>query len=150
MLKLKGIEADEAEALLPWIEEFNQADRIETPIARIQPALERLLREPSLGRAWWIKNNGKPAGYLILTFGYDLEYGGRDAWITDFYVRHDFQGQGIGAAALHELESICKKLEVCALHLMVRDSNTVAKRVYSKRGFEPHSRSAWMKLIKET
>ena len=39
-------------------------------------------------------------GYLVLTLGYSLEYGGRDAFIDEVYIRSSYRGRGIGTAAL--------------------------------------------------
>lgn len=49
-------------------------------------ALEVLLREPPLGRVWTIHVEEEAVGGVILTFGYDLEFGGPVANITEFYI----------------------------------------------------------------
>jgi len=54
------------------------------------------LREPSFGRAWLICEREIPVGYTVLTFGYSLEYIGRDAFIDEFYPRESHRGRGVG------------------------------------------------------
>ncbi len=56
-----------------------------TKIAR--GALEVLVGDETLGRVWVICAAGAAIGYVVLTLGYSLEYGGRDACIDELYVR---------------------------------------------------------------
>ena len=86
--------------LLSWISEFNAAEKIGTPLSLITPALKTLLADDSLGFVWFICVEGGHVGYVILTFGYDLEYAGRVAWITDFYLGEKLREQGLGTRAL--------------------------------------------------
>ena len=44
-------------------------------------ALGALLQEPAAGQVWLITDGADPVGYLVVTFGYSLEFGGRDAFI---------------------------------------------------------------------
>ena len=38
-------------------------------------ALAALIDDPTLGRVWLIAIDGKPVGYLVIAFGYSIEYG---------------------------------------------------------------------------
>jgi len=40
-----------------------------------------------MGRVWLIQYQGQVIGYVILTLGYSLEYGGRDAFIDEQLAR---------------------------------------------------------------
>ena len=47
-------------------------------------ALERLVADDSLGRAWVIRAAGEGAehaGYMVVTLGFSIEHGGRDAFV---------------------------------------------------------------------
>jgi GNAT superfamily N-acetyltransferase len=39
-------------------------------------------------------------GYIVLTFGYSLEYLGRDAFIDEFYLRESYRGRRWGRRTL--------------------------------------------------
>ena len=134
-------------ALLTLIQEFNGFEKITTPLSRIQPALEKLILSPQLGRTWFIKQGIDTVGYAILTFGYDLEYGGRDAWITDIYVRPVFREQGLGSLVMPLIEKEAKNNGVSTLHLVVRRENQRARRVYEKSGFKENPRMAMIKIL---
>lgn len=88
------------------------------------------------------------AGYAVLTFGYSLEFHGRDAFVDELYLRNEYRGQGIGKRALEFLTEVCVAEGVSALHLEVERSNTQAQAVYRKFGFEDHDRylmTRWLK-----
>src|SRR5882762_9273444 len=68
--------------------------------ARARVALVTFLREPSFGRAWLICDAETPVGYIVLTFGYSLEYLGRDAFIDYLSPRRSPGREGLGKHAL--------------------------------------------------
>ena len=63
----------------PWSVPF-----IEAEAANVT---ERLLRDPLLGRVWFIAVDGQTVGYIVMAFDFSLEYRGRGAWIDEFFVR---------------------------------------------------------------
>ncbi len=52
-----------------------------------------LLSDPSLGRIWIL---GESVGYVVLSLGYSMEYGGRDAFVDDLFVREAHRRAGLG------------------------------------------------------
>jgi ribosomal protein S18 acetylase RimI-like enzyme len=118
-----------------------------------------LLRDPSLGRVWIILANTDetykhekterelPVGYIVLCFGYSLEWLGRDAFVDEFYLRPDYRGRGWGRTTMAFLEDAARKLNVTALHLEVMHHNTNALELYRKLGFEGHKSSFLSKWI---
>jgi GNAT superfamily N-acetyltransferase len=110
-------------------------------------ALEKFVADDSLGRLWLINYGGRVIGYLALTFGYSLEYGGRDAFVDEVYIGESYRGYGIGTRALKFAEEACRSLGVRALHLEVERANTNALGVYRKVGFVDHDRYLMTKRI---
>jgi ribosomal protein S18 acetylase RimI-like enzyme len=114
---------------------LNAHEGIELDDAALERAVRRLLAEPDLGRAWLIeRDDGVVIGYAIVTWGYDFEFGGRDAYLTELWIDSELRGQGAGAAALAELVTEMKRHAVGALHLLVRPDNP-ARRLYERAGF---------------
>jgi ribosomal protein S18 acetylase RimI-like enzyme len=70
----------------------------------------------------------------MVTFGYDLEFAGRDAFLTELWVDPPARGSGAGGAALALLDPELRALGVHALHLLVRPDNP-ALRLYRRSGF---------------
>ena len=132
---------DDLETLADFVRRFYAEDQtfpLQEKVAR--GVLRDILSTPSLGRVWMIQDGARPIGYLVLTFGYSLEYRGRDSFIDEFYIQQSHRGRGIGAAAMRFLESACRELGVHAVHLEVERSNTAAQGLYRKFGFEDHDR----------
>ena len=136
--------------LLRFMREYYEFDHLPFDEQVAQTALERIVGDDALGRVWLIRYVDEPIGYLVLTLGYSLEYGGRDAFIDEVYIRSSHRGKGIGSAALAFAEEQCRVSGVRALHLEVERANTNAYGVYRKFGFVDHDRYMMTKLIKTT
>src|SRR5205823_4784767 len=98
-------------------------------------ALATLLATPSLGRVWMMHGEGELRGYAVLAFGFDLEYGGRDAFLTELYIAPGHRRYGAGRAALAEIERLAREAGVHAVHLQVRPENEAARALYRHVGF---------------
>ena len=109
----------------------------ETVAAR---ALDELLADQRLGEVWLITSEEARIGYCVLALGYSLEFGGRDAFVDEIYVRESHRRRGIGRRAIAFLEGRCAELGVRALHLEVERANVAAQRLYSELGFADHDR----------
>jgi GNAT superfamily N-acetyltransferase len=99
-------------------------------------ALDNLLADGSLGKVWLIYLDSAAAGYIVLTFGYSLEFDGRDAFVDELYIAEDHRRKGLGGLALRLVEDTCRTMGVRALHLEVNRENHRARAVYEKAGFE--------------
>lgn len=55
--------------------------------------------------------------------------------IHDFYIRSDYQGQGIGKMFIKYIEDECKKNGLCRVTLEVYNDNPNAIKLYKKCGF---------------
>lgn len=143
----KIAERADIETLLEFMREYYEFDHLsfDEQIARI--ASTKFVGDESLERVWLISYEGEAIGYLILTLGYSLEYGGRDAFIDEVYIRESHRGQGIGQRALTFAEDVCRSLGVRALHLEVERENTNAHGLYRKAGFVDHDRYLMTKRI---
>ena len=85
--------AADTEQLIEWMRELWLTDTAPFNESLSRQALAQLLADPTLGRAWLLPGC---AGYLILTFGFSLEYGGRDAFIDEFFIAAPHRGRGLG------------------------------------------------------
>ena len=133
-------DASDADGLLVMMRELYDHEGIafEEPTARA--ALTQLLADDSCGVAHLMTLGGEVAGYLVITFGFSLEFGGRDAFVDELYVKDEFRGRGAGKAALGFAAEVCRARGVRALHLEVERANESAQGVYRKAGFVDHDR----------
>jgi len=108
-----------------------------------------LLREPRLGRVLVAegRTSGDLHGYVVGTFGYDLEFAGPDAFVTEIFVRPEHRGSGEGRRLLDAITEGMRKGGASAIHLAVRRANGVARRLYETAGFEPIPRLVLSKRL---
>lgn len=122
--------------LLRLMQEYYVYDHLDFDEEVALSALRELLSNKALGRIWVIRQDSVPIGYVVLTFGYSLEFGGRDAFLDELYIQESFRGQGIGAKALALVEAAARSTGIRALHLEVERENRRAQRFYLSRGFD--------------
>ncbi|MBC7978817.1 MAG: hypothetical protein H7138_27855, partial [Myxococcales bacterium] len=70
---------DDLAVILPRTAELNRHEAIKLEPAALEASLAQLLGDPGVGGVWLVERGGVAIGYAIVTFGYDLEFGGRDA-----------------------------------------------------------------------
>jgi ribosomal protein S18 acetylase RimI-like enzyme len=133
--------------LLEMMADFAVGEGIAPDPRRLRTALGRLLRERNLGRVWLIQEAGEVVGYAVLTFGYDLEFMGRDAFLTELYVRKELRGRGVGRRALAIVEQQAVALHARAVHLMVRAENIRAFTLYASAGYEAPRRVMLSRIV---
>ena len=113
-------------------------------------ALEKLLKNPEWGTVWIFSAPGEAksvAGYITLTYAYDIEFGGRFGIVTDFYLRSDFRGKGYGKKMIQAVSVHCRKNKVKMIELHVEIKNKKAQAFYQKMGFRPLPRIPHNKKI---
>ncbi|MFL6207344.1 MAG: GNAT family N-acetyltransferase [Pyrinomonadaceae bacterium] len=107
----------------------------------------QLLADEALGRVWLIETDGDVAGYVVVTYGFSLEYHGCDALVDEFFLRPEFRGRGVGRQALEFVAEFCRAQGLSAVHLAVDHANARAQRVYRQFGFEQHERFIMTKWL---
>ncbi len=110
------------------------------PDSRRKQALHHLLSDSSLGGIWLILANNQIAGYIVLTFGYSIEFGGKDAFIDELYIKPEFRGLGLGTETLNQIQEEARALEIQVIHLEVARQNTKAQRFYGQANFRPRDK----------
>jgi ribosomal protein S18 acetylase RimI-like enzyme len=126
---------DDLRTFLVLMREFYEEDRHDFEEDKARLALVRFVADHQWGYAWLIEVEGTIAGYVVLTYGYSFEFGGRDATIDELYLRKLFRGQGIGRQIVEHVINVCREHGIQALHLEVEAHNTRALEFYRAMGF---------------
>jgi len=121
--------------LVPMVQEFYALEQIAFHEQTIQSALAHFISNHQFGRAWLIYDNEELAGYMILTFGFCLEFGGRDAFIDEVYLKEPYRNRGIGQKAIDFLSDFGKENNIKVMLLEVGHENGQAQGFYKKTGF---------------
>lgn len=141
-----AIEAD-AGILLRFMREYYIYDGHGFDEPKAHVALMALLRDANLGRAWLILDGGGAVGYVVLCFGYSLEWLGRDAFVDEFYLREEYRGHGWGRTAMEFVEEAARTAGIRTLHLEVVRQNAAALGMYRRLGFREHESTFLSKWI---
>jgi GNAT superfamily N-acetyltransferase len=80
-------------------------------------------------------------GYGVVTWGWSLESGGRDALLDELYVRD--RGRGAGAALLEAIVAAARARGASRMFLETEEGNAAARRFYARAGFDVEG-SVWM------
>ena len=139
--------SENAEGLLDMMADLNAIEAIPFSRQKFGRVLKQLLADSSLGLVPLFLVKREIVGYAVVTYNFDLEWGGRDAFITEFYIKPGHRGRGYGALAMVLLEKLARRNKVKALHLGVRRENVAASRLYEKAGFTYWTRRVMLKVL---
>jgi len=127
---------DDLETLCALVRQYHAFEDIQEGTAEdLKRAIAPLLGESALGRIWLITVDEEAVGYIALGFGYSIEFGGRDAFVDEFFILEAHRRKGLGRFALKAVLEEAKTLGIQALHLEVAKTNTRAKKFYQTLGF---------------
>ena len=117
--------------------EFYAEDGFPFDPGRAREAFAGLIGMPAYGSVLLILRDGKPAGYIVLTYSYAMEFYGRDGFIDDFYIRKDFRCQGLGKQVLAAVEGRVRQEGIQVLFLEAHDTlKPHLLDFYAAAGFE--------------
>lgn len=126
--------------LLRFIEEFYQLEHLPFNEEILSQCFDEIFSNDKLATIWLICADDKPVGYIVLTYGYSLEFHGRDAFVDEFYISKAYRERGIGKKTLEFVKTACQSLGIKAIHLEVNRENELGKNLYKKAGFVEHDR----------
>jgi len=144
---LRNADEGDADALVRMIRCYFEHDHIPFEEASVRRGLAELLASPHHGHAWIVEQEGRTLGYAIVTFGFDLEMGGRFALLTDLYLEPEHRGRGLGMRILDEIERRLVSLGIVTFELTVERGNAHAQALYTKAGFAARDRFPMTKRI---
>ncbi|MDQ1612128.1 MAG: hypothetical protein QOG00_2059 [Pyrinomonadaceae bacterium] len=130
----------DADQLVELMREFYAYDHIAFEEAAARVALRQILSDARFGVVHLIRVGAEAVGYLVVTFGFSLEFHGRDAFVDELYLRENFRGHGIGKASIEFAGEVCRGEEIATLHLEVERGNERALGLYRRAGFRDHDR----------
>lgn len=135
------------DALVELVSAYHAFDRIPFDAPALRKGLAALFADAALGGAWLIQIDGANVGYFVLSFAFDLEFGGRVATVTDLYLHEHVRGVGLGRATLAFIEEVLRGHAIGAYELQVERANTNARAFYERLGFHAHDRIPLSKKV---
>jgi ribosomal protein S18 acetylase RimI-like enzyme len=132
--------AKDFDELLPMMRDFYDFERLPYDESLLRQLLLKVISDETLGRLILFQSGNSLIGYIVLGFGFSLEFHGRDCFIDECYVRPEHRSQGIGQAAVEFAIATCKELGIKAVHLEADYSNVRGHEFYKRLGFKDHQR----------
>ena len=130
------------EPLLGLIAEFYDVDHHPYDRAHVEPALLPLLIDDSLGQVWVLdEGEDRLTGYVMVTWSWSVESGGRDCILDEIFVQE--QGAGQGSRLLAHALRAARAFGARAVFLETEAPNDAARRFYARHGFVVED-SVWM------
>lgn len=139
--------AEDVDLLLPMMEALYLNDEHPFNASGARRATQALLEAPVYGGVWLMCLAEELIGYLVLTFGFSLEFGGRDALLDELFVTDPYRSKGFGRQALQFAFDLCRREGIHALHLEVFTGNDAAAAIYSRFGFKQDDRMLMTKWL---
>lgn len=127
----------EVPLLVDLMEEFYAESGYALDREWARASFRHFLSDPSLGRAWVLFDGAKPAGYVVLTVRFAMEYGGLEGFIDDLYVRPAYRRHGIARHALNTLFEECRRRGIRAVQVEVGRGNAAANALYASFNLRP-------------
>ena len=136
-MQLKQVLETDVNELADLVVEYHEFEGIQSDRERNARVLMPLLSgDSSHGRVWFIRNNDINIGYVAITFCYSIEFGGRESFIDEIFIRSSERGKGLGRKALTRVVEELISQDFKAIHLEVDINNLVAKSLYKDMGFK--------------
>ena len=133
--------------ILLMMEQFNAIDNYPFEKEKTKQNLLAFLADPNLGKSWIIKYNDLVIGYFVLAFGFSFEYGGRDAFIDELFLKQEFRRKGVGKLTMDFIQSEAPKFGVKVIHLEVEQHNEGGVKLYEEKGFKNNGRILLSKKV---
>jgi GNAT superfamily N-acetyltransferase len=110
------------------------------------PALATLAAGEPFGRASLIELDGRPVGYLVLSWGFSVEAGGREACLDELYLVPEVRNRGLGRRVLALVDAEARAVGVRRVFLEVERHNRVIG-LYRRAGYVDHDRFLMSKFL---
>lgn len=131
---------EDLDRLMGLVAAFHAEAGIKQDPDQRRDALTPLLEGIPHGCIYLIGPSRAPLGYIILTFGWSVEFGGMDGFVDEIYIRPAIRGRGIATEVLLDLPKALAGAGLTALHLEVDRTNEAAQKLYLRTGFKPRDR----------
>jgi len=126
---------EDLDRLMPMLTACHAERGLGSEPDRREAAVAPLLDGSPLGAVYLIGPRKSPVGYIVVTFGWSLEFGGMDGFIDEFWIRPNVRGRGMGFEVLSSLVPALEGAGLKALHFKAGEANLRAQKLYARNGF---------------
>ena len=140
MTTFKPLEISDISIITQMMQDFYAIDNYPMDIEVAKTLFQEFITHEHLGKSWLIYSENEIVGYIILTFIFSFEYGGKIAFVDELFIKETARGKGIGKEAIQFIQKEVPKLSLKLLYLEVEPHNENAQKLYLAHDFELHNR----------
>ena len=140
MTTFKPLEIADIEVITQMMQNFYAIDNYPMDIEVAKTLFQEFITNEHLGKSWLIYSENEIVGYIILTFIFSFEYGGKIAFVDELFIKETARGNGFGKEAIQFIQQEVPKLSLKLLYLEVEPHNENAQKLYLAHDFELHNR----------
>ena len=140
MTTFKPLEIADIEIITQMMQDFYAIDNYPMDVEVTKTLFQEFISNEHLGKSWMIYSENEIVGYIILTFIFSFEYGGKIAFVDELFIKETARGKGIGKEAIQFIQREVPKLSLNLLYLEVEPHNENAQKLYLAHDFVIHNR----------
>ena len=140
MTTFKPVEISDIEVITQMMQDFYAIDNYPMDVEVAKNLFQEFISNDHLGKSWLIYSESEIVGYIILTFIFSFEYGGKIAFVDELFIKETARGKGFGKEAIQFIQQEVPKLSLKLLYLEVEPHNENAQKLYLAHDFELHNR----------
>jgi ribosomal protein S18 acetylase RimI-like enzyme len=140
MITFKPLEIRDISTITHMMQDFYAIDNYPMDVEESKKLFQEFITNENLGKSWLIYSEKEIVGYIILTFIFSFEYGGKIAFVDELFIKETARGKGIGKEAIQFIQREVPKLSLKLLYLEVEPHNENAQKLYLAHDFELHNR----------
>ena len=140
MTTFKPLEISDISIITQMTQDFYAIDNYPMDVEVAKTLFQEFISNEHLGKSWLIYSENEIVGYIILTFIFSFEYGGKIAFVDELFIKETARGKGIGKEAIQFIQREVPKLSLKLLYLEVEPHNENAQKLYLAHDFELHNR----------
>ena len=140
MTTFKPLEIVDIEIITQMMQDFYAIDNYPIDVEVTKTLFQEFIFNEHVGKSWLIYSENEIVGYIILTFIFSFEYGGKIAFVDELFIKETARGKGFGKEAIQFIQQEVPKLSLKLLYLEVEPHNENAQKLYLAHDFELHNR----------
>ena len=140
MTTFKPLEITDISTITQMMQDFYAIDNYPMDVEVAKNLFQEFISNEHLGKSWMIYSENEIVGYIILTFIFSFEYGGKIAFVDELFIKETARGKGIGKEAIQFIQKEVPKLSLKLLYLEVEPHNENAQKLYLAHDFVIHNR----------
>ena len=140
MINFKPLEIADILIITQMMQDFYAIDNYPMDVEVTKTLFQEFISNEHLGKSWLMYSENEIVGYIILTFIFSFEYGGKIAFVDELFIKETARGKGFGKEAIQFIQREVPKLSLKLLYLEVEPHNENAQKLYLAHDFELHNR----------